>query len=131
MKYSIYAVYSASPDKVEEAVFVKEGFSFLAFIFTFFWTLYHRLWLPSIAIAVFYALFTQLESRSIISHAVGAIIQAGVGFYIGFNANDWLAARYTRKGYTLIGVVYARNESDAQLRFFDNWKPSSSPWVHA
>lgn len=127
----IYAIYNTSADLPEQAVFVKEGFSFWAFVLGVAWTLYQRLWLPSIAIIVFYFVLSKLEGHEYISHTIGAIVQTGLGLYIGLNANDWLAAKYLRKGYTLIGVVYAKNESDAQLRFFDNWQPPKSPWVTA
>lgn len=117
--YTIY-INKNNPESLEEAVFVPEGFSFWAAVFTAFWMLYHRLWLCAAALIVINICFIALENHGIISPEVSSILQLGILVYIGFEANDWHRRSLGRKGYEFSEIIAAKNLEEAKQRFFTN-----------
>ncbi len=117
----IYTVHyrpgSVEPDA--EALLVREGFAWLAFIFAPLWALWHRLWLVFVLVAsAGIALDIGLDLAGA-DPATVLVCGLGLALFIGFGANDWRRARLARVGYALAGVVAARDKDTALRRFFD------------
>lgn len=108
---------SQSPDR--DTTLVKEGFCWPAFLFTFFWALWNRLWLVA---ALIFAGEIVLEVILLLTGADGTVRFAcllGLRVFIALGANDWRRAKMTKSGFREAGVVAAQDQESAMRRFFD------------
>ncbi len=102
-----------------DAVAVREGFNWPAFMFTGLWALWHRLWRVFVIMAV---VFAALEGAIYFAGAdptTAAAAALGYGLIIGFGANDWRRAGLARRGWRQAGVVAAVNPDAALRRHYD------------
>lgn len=118
-----FAVYTRVEDSnpLETAVFVKDGFSPMAAIFTFFWALYNRVWW-----LVGFCFFVQvglqfLSEYGVIEEETRQIIIFCYHIFLGLQFQDWYEEDLQSRGYILIGIVMAKNLEEAQQRFFDKY----------
>ena len=106
------------PDR--DLVLVREGFAWLAFVFTAFWAFAHRLWVVGAAVlAVELALamgLNAVRADPLTQAAVSLAIAAIVGFF----GNDWIRARLARQGFVETDVVAAPGPEPALQRFLDS-----------
>jgi hypothetical protein len=115
-------------------VFVRDGFSWWAFLLTPFWMLRHRLWLAlAIYILVSAAVDTGLHA---LGASVFALVLAGllISFLAGLEAGTLRRFKLARRHWRNIGVVTGDDVEDAERRFFDAWirqaparRPAPSP----
>lgn len=105
------------PDK--DIVFVREGFSWPAFIFTFFWAAYHRLWLMSAVTVVLMVALGLGLSQLGLGDPVNGVIQLCFSVLFGFVAHDVRRFYLSRSGFTEQDVVVARDQTSAEQRYFD------------
>ena len=87
---------SQNPDR--DTTLVKEGFCWPAFLFTFFWALWHRLWLVA---ALIFAGEIVLEVVLLLTGADGTVRFAcllGLRVFIALGANDWRRAKMNKIG---------------------------------
>ena len=118
-RLKIYTVH-ARPDNAEEPpVLVREGFNFLAFLFTFLWAFYHRLWLPGFFLFLANAFLLGVGHAQIMTPESLLIIQLAFQIVVGFQANDWLRAGLARRGYAMQDVAAAANRLAAGQRYFE------------
>lgn len=118
---AIYVVMEAfgkpAPDEGREAVFVRDGFSLLAFLLAPFWLLWRRLWIE--AVLVIAALFGLAALQD--GFGIGASAVAGLWFlvalYVGLEGGALRAAALARRGWREWGVVRAHNRGDAEIRY--------------
>ncbi len=111
---------AAAPDP-DRHVFVRDGFSFWAFIFAPLWMLRYRLWLVLVLyILVLVALEAAVRIAGASAFAVGAI---GVllSLLIGLEAGSLRRFTLRRRGWTYAGVVSGDDREAAERRFFDIW----------
>jgi hypothetical protein len=139
---SVYTVYEpplraadAGVDP-ERFVFVRDGFSFWAFVLAPVWILMHRLWLVLVLYLVGAAVvqvgFWFAGASMGIRYAVGILLSLLVGLEA---ATLW---RWTlrRRGWRNIGLVVADDVETAERRFYDAWirqrgRPSLPPATEA
>jgi hypothetical protein len=117
---------ATSLERAEKLVFIKDGFSWLAFFFSPLWMLYHRLWLGTL-------LYVLISAATI---AAGALLPLGGGsefllgfvpmLYAGFEGNDLRRRKLERRGYTQIGSVAAKSGIEAEVAYFAN-APERAP----
>lgn len=102
---------------------VKEGFCWPAFLFTFLWALWHRLWLAAAGVLVTATAVGILEQG--LPHAPLAQALLGLCFSaaVGWLGNDWRRAKLARRGYREWGPVAARDGDEALRRFLDQTVP--------
>jgi hypothetical protein len=119
----IYTVHvnPSLPLPYEAAEFVEEGFNWKAFIFTGFWTLYHRLWWQTLAIFLFEGLLIHLAHLHSITHIGYVMINVVFHLFIGFSSNDWLRTHIKKRGYITADIVAGDSLLRAELRFFDRY----------
>jgi len=103
----------------QQPVFVGEGFNFFAFVFTFLWALYQRLWVPALLIFGVDFLLLSMNQHHILNHLSLAAIDLGFHILVGFWANDWLRTRLARRGYILADVTAGDNRLRAEQRYFE------------
>ncbi len=109
----------AATDNDQDAVLLREGFSWPAALFTVLWALYHRLWLWA---AILLAVGTVLGAGAGwlgLDPVSRAAIQLGYLALVGLHANDWRRRRLAKRGYIFAGVAVGRNLVTAEQRFFD------------
>ncbi|MCX5494855.1 DUF2628 domain-containing protein [Kaistia dalseonensis] len=122
---AVYKVYAppapptggaASP---EHFVFVRESFSWAAFLIPLPWMLYRRLWI----VLAFYCLAAVAMALLAGSELAPVSMALGVltPFVLGFEGNALRGWSLDRRGYTLEGVAEGRRRDDAEIRFFTRW----------
>ena len=108
----------ADPDRF---VFVRDGFSFWAFLFGPLWMLYHRMWLALVCYLVVMGALQiglhQLEMPAEIASLVGFLFALLIGFEAGTLRRFTLA----RRKWENAGVVVGDDRESAERRFFDIW----------
>ncbi len=117
---------------LEDAVLVRDGFSWGAFIFQVLWCLWNRLWLVALGfVLVSAALSFSLEWAGL---PQAAIVVAGVLLAILFalEANNLRRLSLERRGLALRGVVVAPDLHEAERRAFSLWlDPQAEAAAHA
>ena len=102
-----------------DPVFLKDGFSFMAFIFSGFWALWHRMWLVSALIFGGWVLLEILLTFIVALNELRLVMTVSFSIIIGFGAHDWLSSSLLRRGYSLDGLVAAPTLEAALRRWFD------------
>jgi hypothetical protein len=128
---SIYTVYEpplkaheSAPDP-ERFVFVRDGFSFWAFLLAPWWMLRHRLWLAFVCYVIL-AVALSVALRLIgVSAAVAIIAGALFSLLVGFEAATLRRFGLARRGWRNVGIVVGDDVESAERRFFDAWANKS------
>jgi Protein of unknown function (DUF2628) len=135
---SSYTVYQPPPGvaaaEPHRFVFVRDGFSWPAFLFTPLWMLWHRLWL---VLAIYLVISAALDAGL---RALGAslftLVLVGllISLLVGLEAASLRRFKLARRHWRNIGVVTGDDLEDAERRFFDVWirqgpvrRPASPP----
>jgi hypothetical protein len=124
---SIYTVHEP-PLKVRESapdperfVFVRDGFSFWAFLLSPLWMLRYRLWL-AFAGYVIVAIALQVALRLVGASAMVAITATTLlSLLVGFEAATLRRFTLSRRGWNSVGIVVGDDLESAERRFFDTW----------
>jgi hypothetical protein len=102
-------------------VFVRDGFSWWAFLLTPLWMLWHRLWL----VLVLYLLISAALEVGLRALGGSTISLVLVGLLLsllaGLEAATLRRFKLTRRHWRNIGVVTGDDLEDAERRFFDAW----------
>src|SRR6266478_4540975 len=130
----IYTVYEPplkaheSAPNPERFVFVRDGFSFWAFLLTPWWMLRYRLWLAFTGyVIVAIALLVALRSVGA-STTVTVTVVALLSLLVGFEAVTLRRFTLSRRGWRNVGIVVGDDLESAERRFFDAWVHKT--WVH-
>ncbi|MDQ2632892.1 MAG: DUF2628 domain-containing protein [Pseudomonadota bacterium] len=103
-------------EAAERAVFVRDGFAFLAFLVPPLWLLWHRLWIEAaLAFAVGVGL-TALGDMAGLG-LIGATLSLLVSIYVGLEGQGLRINALRRRGWREWGVVDANNAGEAELRY--------------
>ena len=106
--YSIYA----KPNDAAGAVFLPDSFSWGAFVFTWVWALWNRMWI--VAMLVVSVMFI----ASALPPVPQFLLALGVNFVMGLHGNDLLGWSLTRRRYSEIGLSNGGSMEEAELRFY-------------
>ena len=102
-------------------VFVRDGFSWGAFLFGPLWMLRHRLWLVLLGyVAVIAGLMAGLSAASARGGS-SLLAYALLALLIGIEASTLRRWTLGRRGWTALGVVVGDDLEAAERRFFDAW----------
>ena len=107
---STYTIYSAG--RIEDAVFVREGFSWGAFVFGFVWALWHRMWIVA-ALG-----FAAVMLSSTLPPRPEALVNVAVALVFGVFGNEMRQWSLARRGLAAIGAIGAETRETAELLFF-------------
>lgn len=103
----------------EHAAFVKDGFSWAAFLFPAIWAIYHGLWLALllviVGVAVVGAVVAGLDGRA------GVILAVALMAIFAFEASVIRRWTLTRAGWQMAGIVVGRRRDEIERRFFERW----------
>ncbi|MDP6953143.1 MAG: DUF2628 domain-containing protein [Alphaproteobacteria bacterium] len=120
MAVSLYT-YHMKPGETPlvDAVAVREGFSFWAFLFGALWALYHGLWLIAVVLAAVPLLIEAAAMEGWLQQEVAAVALLLFNVYVGCSGNDWRREVYRRRGWVMAGLASGRDRIEADRRFFD------------
>jgi hypothetical protein len=102
-------------------VFVRDGFSWWAFLLTPLWMLRHRLWL---VLAIYLLISAAMD---VALRALGAsvftivIVDLLISLLVGLEAGTLRRFKLARRNWRNVGVVTGDALEDAERRFFDAW----------
>lgn len=119
-----YTVHHAEDDPqsivelADDAVFVKDGFSWPAFLMPLIWLPYRGMWLAFAGYLSVVGAILLLVSRVEIDGLSVFALGVAVNLLMGFEGNDLLRWKLSREGLRTIAVVQARSLSSAERRFF-------------
>jgi hypothetical protein len=111
-------------DRAAGVIFVRDGFSWSAALFTPLWMLAHRLWWPLLAYVVAAGVLELLRQVVTIDTGWLTLATLALGLLIGFEAATLRRWSLARRGWTTLGSVSGRNAQDCERRFFDLWLPT-------
>jgi hypothetical protein len=104
------------PSDRPDLAFVRDGFSWLAFLFPPLWLLWHRLWIE--AVVAFAVLLSAAALERVDGLAAGAsLISLLVSIFTGLEGNGLRIAARRRRGWNFLTVVEADNLEDAETRY--------------
>jgi Protein of unknown function (DUF2628) len=124
---AVYAVFEPALRKNETQVaperfrFVRDGFSWGAFLFGPLWMLWRRLWLALVIYAVLTAAL--LAGLWAINASAGVLIVVAFlwALLLGFEGASVRRWTLARRGWIERGVVVGRGRLAAEASFFDRW----------
>ena len=102
--------------RAEQAVLVRDGFSWPAFLVPPLWLLWHRLWAEAIVALLILGAFTGL-GEAMGAGAAGSLAGLLVSLYVGLEGQAMRIAGLMRRGFRQWGVVEAANADEAYMRY--------------
>jgi hypothetical protein len=120
MGRKIYTVHASSwsPAHDGDAVFIREGFCWPAFLFGPLWALWFGMWrtaivlfLVSILISGFVVVFGMTDPAEL-------ALTLGLQVFLGLWGNDWRRHVLARRGFAERGVISGRKLQDAEHHYF-------------
>jgi Protein of unknown function (DUF2628) len=121
--YTLHVPAEAEPgdaDALEKAELVKDGFAWGAFLFTFFWFFWNRLWLAGLGVLVaVVALPVALRAFGVGGFSA-FLAEVLLALLIGFEANSLKRWTWRRKK-PAVGVVTAADREEAEAKAFSRW----------
>ena len=103
-------------NQARDLAFVRDGFSFVAFLFPPLWLLWHRLWIEA-AIA-FAALLAGAALERVTGLGLAApLLSLLVSIFVGLEGNALRIAALRRRGWSDAAIVEADDVTDAETRY--------------
>lgn len=102
-----------------DLVLVREGFNWAAFLLSFVWALWHRLWLVALAIVTVSLLMNLAIWALGMDALASSVLSLGVALLTGLLANDCRRWTLARQGFADYGVSTGETEELALARFLD------------
>ena len=116
--YTIHEHVDTPPgERDPHAVFVREGFSLFALIFSILWFLFHRMWREAILIAMVIAMIFLVVQGGDIVDFTGTALRGVFGLAVALFAHDMQRAALARKGFREVGVASGGNAEEAALEY--------------
>ena len=112
----IYTVYESS-DLMSNVIPIKEGFNWIAFIFSFLWAIYNRLWIWAVFIVVANVCLVWFLSLSRGDLAVQTTVFFGLTLIIGWMSNDVKRKSLVKRGFKEAAILLADGKKTAIARY--------------
>jgi hypothetical protein len=115
---TIYTVHRRPDEPAEKAVFVRDGFSFGAFMFTFFWAVWRRMWLVAALLLLIEGAIALAGRYLGVSDLIVSMLGFGVALIFGFEARSLWRISLAASGRPEVAVTTGHRLEDAELRYF-------------
>ena len=121
-----YSICAKRDDRsAADAIFVSDGFSWGAFVFTWLWALWNRMWIVAVIV------ISVLLIASLLPPAPQILLSLAVSILMGLHANDLLGWSLARRGYSEIALGNGNSLEEAELNFYaDGVSIPSQPVDH-
>ena len=132
---AIYQVYQRAGEPPDRVIFVREGFSGAAMVFSLFWALWRRMWIVALLLVLISAAAAALGHFLGFGDSFLALINLAAGVVLGLEADRVRGWSLTRSGYREVGIIEAGDSEEAELKFFMDTPPQLSatgdvaPWL--
>lgn len=117
----IYTIHEHGDTPVGErdphAVFVREGFSLPALIFSVMWFLFHRMWRDALLIFVVVVVIVMVVAGGDLGDLMGNVLRGIFGLAVAVFAHDIRRAFLARSGFREVGVASGGNVEEAALEY--------------
>ncbi|HWK63905.1 MAG TPA: DUF2628 domain-containing protein [Rhizobiaceae bacterium] len=100
-----------------DAVFIRDGFTFFAFLLPFVWLLWHRLWIEA-ALALGAVLLIGALGEAGGYGAYASVLSLLVSIYVGLECAVLRVNALRRRGWHDVAVVEADSAADAEIRYY-------------
>ena len=110
--------------KIEDVILLKEGFCWMAFFFSIFWFLYHKMWKESLVLVVANIFIAILTSNGLVVGSSKFFLEVFFAIIIAINANYWLLENLKTRGYEFSGLVFGNNAVTAKMHFIKDLVPN-------
>ena len=108
------------PEPLEEAELVKDGFAWGAFLFTFLWFFWNRLWLAGLGVMIAVIGLPFVLQALRVSPSSVFLAEVLLSFLIGLEANS--LRRWTlQRRKPIADVVTASDREEAETKAFARW----------
>src|ERR1700756_3244535 len=123
---AVYTVHQAPPradaaSAAERFVFVRDSFSWWAFLLAPLWMLRHRMWLVLLGYVVISGAIEAALVRFGASAAALALVGLLISLLVGLEASTLRRFALRRRGWSNVGIISGHDLEDAERRFFDTW----------
>lgn len=115
--YSVF-VRENKQQKIDDLIFIKEGFSFLAFIFGTFWFLYNKIWLKFFFFLLLGILFSKLHEAEILGKMEYLFFSFMLSIFIAMNAKEYKTQKLQSLKYKRKFYILANNYEEARIKGF-------------
>ncbi len=103
----------------EDAILVKEGFSWPAFFIPLIWLLYKRMWIVLVFYLAATAVLTAVAQCAAVAESDVFVGNVAVNLILGLQGNDLYRWTLQRRRYREQAVVLGQNLVTAEQRYFD------------
>jgi hypothetical protein len=114
-------------ERADEAIFVKEGFTWWGFWFAPLWLIFNALWFELVGALLLAAVAGSVLTQLGLKDQAPAIAHFLLMLIVGFEGNGLRRWQLERKGYVYVASVAGRSLEECERRFFDAWLPSVAP----
>jgi hypothetical protein len=111
-----FSPFGPGPDR--DARFVKDGFSWAAFVFGPLWAFYHRLWFTGLMVLAALAALAIAGEFLVLDPAADAALGLAISLLIGFEGPDLLRKKLQARGMLERGLASGRNLAEAERDWF-------------
>lgn len=118
--YTVHEPPEALPD-AERFVFVRDGFSFWAFIAAPLWMLRHRMWLVLAGYVLLTIVLIPLLVLLGASDVALAVVALSIALLVGLEASTLRRFTLWSHGWRNVAIISGHDVEDAERRFFDSW----------
>jgi len=113
-------------DRAEAMVFLKDGFTWGAFLFGPIWLAANRLWLSAVGYIVLAVFGYVLLERAGAAESLFGLFILALNAVVGFEAHWLKSSKLEASGWNALGSVTGRSLAECERRFFENWLPTQS-----
>jgi hypothetical protein len=113
-----YTVHGRPDDVIEDAVFVKEGFNWPAFLVPPVWLIMKRQWLWLVLYLLAVSVIGAAGQAVQWSDNASLWLVVALNLLFGLEANDILRRSLRRRGFSFLGPALGTDLEEAELGFF-------------
>ncbi len=113
----------------EKIVFLRDDFSWAAFVFGPFWLIWRRAWLAAFLWTLLLAVVSFAAWKLHAPKAMAPYIGGALGAWLGFEGSRLVAWTLKRRGYIEGDIVIGENIEEAEAAFFHRWRPIAAPEI--
>lgn len=111
-------------ERAERLKFVREGFSFFAFLVPPMWMLANRMWLVLLGYLVVFAAIHGVITLFEIDDHWRYYATLALNFVIGFEADALERWTLDQRDWRMVGSVTGNTYEECERRFFEGWVPT-------
>jgi Protein of unknown function (DUF2628) len=114
-------------DLAERATFLRQGFSWAAFLFGPLWLLWRGLWRALVLWCLATIIVSVAISDGVLRESAGTWFYLLGALFLGLQGRGLRAAAMERRGFRLVDVVSGSDLSSAESGFFSRWLAAAQP----